>query len=108
MQLKFKIVLAILPFLPSTALAGCYRGRPAWTDLATEEQLFKSFRRSCEQIQGKHSHGVSTCFPANLDNVKGGSYFTRVEPYAKGEYSLSVDYCLTIVGAVSDPKNHHH
>lgn len=104
MQIKLKTVLAILPILPSTALAACYLGKPAWTDLATEEQLFKSFRKSCERIQGKHSRGVSTCYPANLDKVGGPSYFLRMEPYAKGEYDLSVDTCLMLLDSVSEKR----
>lgn len=105
MQLKFRTVLAILPILPSTALAACYLGKPAWTDLgATEEQLFKSFRKSCERIQGKHSRQVSTCFPANGDNVGGPSFFVRIEPYAKGEYDLSVYTCMMMMDSVSRPR----
>lgn len=104
MQLKFNTVLAILPILPSIALAACYLGKPAWTDLATEKQVFKAFRKSCERIQGKHSRGVSTCDPANGDSnsVEGGSYFLSIEPYAKGEYDLSVDTCLLLAGEVSE------
>lgn len=109
MQLKFKDVLAILSVLPSTALAGCYLGRPAWTELATEEQVFKAFRRSCERIQGKHSRGVSTCDPANGDSnsVDGGSYFLSIEPYTTGEYDLSVDTCVLLVGEVSKTRSTH-
>lgn len=109
MQLKIKTVLAILPILPGTTLAACYLAKPAWTDLATEEQVFKAFRRSCERLQGKHSRGVSTCDPANGDSssVEGGSYFLSIEPYAKGEYDISVDTCLLLAGEVSKTRNSH-
>lgn len=106
MQLKFTTVMATLPILLSTVLAGsCYMGKPAWTDLASEDQLFKAFKRSCERMQGKHSHQVSTCDPANLDNVGGGSYFMRIEPFAGGEYDLDAGTCLILASEVSETRN---
>lgn len=107
MKLELKTVLAILPILPNTALAACYLGKPAWTELATEEQIFKAFRRSCERIQGKHSRRVGTCDPANGDSnsIEGGSYFLFIEPYAKGEFDLSVDTCVLLAGEVSNTRN---
>ncbi|KAH8756269.1 hypothetical protein F5883DRAFT_526120 [Diaporthe sp. PMI_573] len=102
MQIKFKTVLAILPALSSTAFASCYMSKPAWTELATEEQIFKAFRNSCERMQGQHAAGVSTCDSANGDIMSkdGGSYFLSIEPYKKGEWNLSVDTCLLLAGEV--------
>jgi hypothetical protein len=105
MQINFKTVLAILPALSSTAFASCYMGKPAWTELATEEQIFKAFRNSCERMQGHHAAAVSTCDSANGDIMSkdGGSYFLSIEPYKKGEWNLSVDTCLLLAGEVSKP-----
>lgn len=106
MHFNFKLVLAILPALTSTVFAACYMGKPAWTELATEEQIFKAFRNSCERMQGKHAARVSTCDSANSDIMSkdGGSYFLSIEPYAKGEWHLSVDTCLLLAGEVSKVK----
>ena len=103
MQINAKAVSSLLPVLPGTALAACYMGKPAWTDLATEEQLFKAFRNSCERMQGKHAGGVSTCDSASGDNnnLDSGAYFLRIEPYAEGEWNLSVDTCLILASEVS-------
>lgn len=103
MHMKFKTILAILPALSSTAFGACYMSKPAWTELATEEQIFKAFRNSCERIQGKHAAGVSTCDSANGDIMSkdGGSYFLSIEPYKKAEWNLSVDTCLLLAGEVS-------
>lgn len=81
--------------------------KPTWTDIATEEQPFRVFRRSCETIQGKHSRAVSTCDPTNdeRNKIDGGSCFVEFESYAEGEYNRLVAGVHAALSLLSPPSS---